>query len=410
MGLLGRPKSRPWWWYLGPGFLVSVGYMDPGNWATSLEAGSRYGYGLLFVVTLSSAMAILFQSLAVRLGVATGADLAQHLRVRYPGAWGRFLFLTAFLAMVATDLAEFMGMAVALNLLLGLNLVVAAWLTVLDVFLILYLEHFGFRAVEVAITLLVGVIGLAYMIEVGLAHPNLPELLPPLFLPNPTLKEPGALYVALGILGATVMPHNLFLHSAQVKTRLGAAFQRVYRLLLLDTFLALTGAWLVNAAILIMAAAVFHHRGLVITDLGQAYHTLAPLLGPMAALAFGVGLLASGLSSTTTGTLAAQVVVEGFLQTRANPARLRLLVRLLAVLPASLALTLQVSPMALIVFSQVVLSLQLPFTLFPLVRLTADQRVMGPWASPFWLRLLAWGASLLVLGLNLFLLWQTLGR
>ncbi|WP_243028754.1 Nramp family divalent metal transporter [Thermus albus] len=409
MGFLGLPKPRPWWWYLGPGFIVSVGYMDPGNWATSLEAGSRYGYSLLFIVTLSSAMAILFQSLAVRLGVATGLDLAQHMRLRHPGVLGRFLFLTAFLAMVATDLAEFMGMAVALNLLLGLPLVLAAWITVLDVFLILYLERFGFRAVEAAVTSLVGIIGLSYLVEIALSKPSWAELLPSLFLPNATLGEPGALYLALGILGATVMPHNLFLHSAQVKTRLGENLKRVHRLLLVDTFLALTGAWLVNAAILVMAAAVFHQRGLVIADLAQAYHTLAPLLGPLAATAFGVGLLASGLSSTTTGTLAAQVVVEGFLQARANPARLRLLVRLLAVLPASLALTLHASPMALIVFSQVVLSLQLPFTLFPLVRLTSDPATMGAWATPFSVRLLAWAAALLVLGLNLLLLVQAMG-
>ncbi|GLV49249.1 divalent metal cation transporter MntH [Thermus sp. LT1-2-5] len=404
MGLLGLPKSRPWWWYLGPGFLVSVGYMDPGNWATSLEAGSRYGYSLLFVVTLASAMAVLFQALAARLGVATGKDLAEHLRERYPGAWGRFLFATAFLAMVATDLAEFMGMAVALNLLFHVNLVVAAWLTFLDVFLLLYLDRFGVRAVEAAIGLLVGVVGLAYAVEVALARPEPGVLLRHLFLPEATLLQPGPLYVALGILGATVMPHNLFLHSAQVKSRLGEERKRVYRYLLLDTVLALGGAWLVNAAILVVAAAVFHTRGLAITDLGQAYHTLAPLLGPLAAWAFGVGLLASGLSSTATGTLAAQVVVEGFVRARANPVRIRLLTRLLAVLPATLALSLHASPMGLIVLSQVVLSLQLPFTLFPLVRLVRDPAVMGPLRTPRWMSLLALGATYLVLALNLYLL------
>lgn len=383
--------------------------MDPGNWATSLEAGSRYGYQLLFVVTLSSALAVLFQAIAARLGVATGKDLAEHMRVRYPGAFGRFLFLTAFLAMVATDLAEFMGMAVALNLLLGLPLVLAAWLTVLDVFLILGLERFGFRALEWVITALVGVIGLAYVVEMALARPPALELLQHLFLPNATLGDMEALYVALGILGATVMPHNLFLHSAQVKTRLGEARRRVYRFLLLDTVLALSGAWLVNAAILVVAAAVFHARGLVIHDLGEAYHTLAPLLGPLAALAFGVGLLASGLSSTVTGTLAAQVVVEGFLGVKANRVRLRLLTRIFAVLPASLALTLHASPMALIVFSQVLLSLQLPFTLFPLMRFTGDPGLMGPLLGPSWVRLLGWGATFLVLGLNLYLLSQAMG-
>lgn len=341
--------------------------------------------------------------------MATGLDLAEYLRARYPGSFGRFLFLTAFLAMVATDLAEFMGMAVALNLLLGLPLVLAAWLTVLDVFLLLYLERFGVRAVEVAIVALVGVVGLAYVVELYLAHPPLTGLLRHAFLPDSTLLDPGGLYVALGILGATVMPHNLFLHSAQVKTRLGEERKRVYRLLLADTALALTGAWLVNAAILVVAAAVFHERGLAIADLAEAYRTLAPLLGPLAALAFGVGLLASGLSSTATGTLAAQVVVEGFLRARARPARLRLVTRLLAVLPATLALTFGASPMALIVLSQVVLSFQLPFTLFPLVRLTEDPGVMGPMANPPAVRLLAWAAALLVLALNLFLLFRGLG-
>nr|WP_279231642.1 Nramp family divalent metal transporter [Thermus thalpophilus] len=408
MGLLGVPKSRPWWWYLGPGFLVSVGYMDPGNWATSLEAGSRYGYSLLFMVTLASALAILFQALAARLGVATGKDLAEHLRERYPGTRGRLLFATAFLAMVATDLAEFMGMAVALNLLFGVNLVVASWLTLLDVFLLLYLDRFGVRAVEAAITLLVGVIGMAYAVEVVLARPEPRALLAHLFLPDPSLLQPGPLYVALGILGATVMPHNLFLHSAQVKSRMGEERRRVYRYLLLDTVLALGGAWLVNAAILVVAAAVFHTRGLAITDLGQAYHTLAPLLGPLAAWAFGVGLLASGLSSTTTGTLAAQVVVEGFLRARANPARTRLITRLLAVLPATLALNLHASPMELIVLSQVILSLQLPFTLFPLLALVNDSRVMGALRIRPWVRLLAWGGALFVLSLNLILLVQAL--
>jgi manganese transport protein len=404
MASLGIPKSRPWWWYLGPGLLVSVGYMDPGNWVTSLEAGSRYGYRLLFVVTLASALAFLFQALAARLGVTTGKDLAEHLRERYRGALGLILFLSAFLAMVATDLAEFMGMAVALHLLLGLPLVVAAWLTVLDVFLVLHLERFGFRALEAAITALVGVVGLAYVVEVVLAKPQPRELLQSLFLPPTGLGEAASLYLALGILGATVMPHNLFLHSAWVKTRLGEEGGRVYRFLLLDTALALFGAWLVNAAILVVAAAAFHRHHLAILDLGQAYHTLTPLLGPLAALAFGVGLLASGLASTTTGTLAAQVVVEGFWGHKARPAGVRLLVRLLAILPASLALTFRVSPMALMVFSQVFLSLQLPFTLFPLVQLVGDPGVMGPLRAPLWLRLLAWGASLLVLALNLLLL------
>ena len=401
MGDLGIPKSRPWWWYLGPAFLVSVGYMDPGNWATSLEAGSRYGYSLLFVVTLSSLMALFLQGLAAKLGVATGKDLAQHLRES--PFWPLF-FLVAFLAMLATDLAEFMGMAVALNLLLGLPLLLAAWLTVLDVLLFLYLERFGLRAVEAAVAALVGVIGLAYVVELFLAKPDGMSLLRHAFLPDAALLERDALYLALGILGATVMPHNLFLHSAQVKTRLGEGRKRVYRFLLWDTALALSGAWLVNGAILVMAAAVFHREGLVITDFAEAYRTLSPLLGPLAALAFGVALLASGLSSTVTGTLAAQVVVEGFLRLRVERGRLRLLVRLLALLPAALALSLGLPAMALIVLSQVVLSLTLPVALFPLARFTQDPALMGELQNGPLARALAWGAALFVSGLNLWLL------
>lgn len=405
MERLDIPKPRPWWWYLGPAFLVSVGYMDPGNWATSLEAGSRYGYSLLFVVTLSSLMALFLQGLAAKLGVATGKDLAQHLRESR--LWP-LLFAVAFLAMLATDLAEFMGVAVALNLLFGLPLLLAAWLTVLDVLLFLYLERFGLRAVEAAVAALVGVTGLAYVVELFLAKPDGMSLLRHAFLPDGALLERDALYLALGILGATVMPHNLFLHSAQVKTRLGEARKRVYRFLLWDTALALLGAWLVNGAILVMAAAVFHREGLVITDFAEAYRTLSPLLGPLAALAFGVALLASGLSSTVTGTLAAQVVVEGFLRLQVERGRLRLLVRLLALLPAAVALSLGLPAMALIVLSQVVLSLTLPVALFPLARLTQDPARMGELQNGPLARALAWGAALFVTGLNLWLLGRLL--
>lgn len=405
MERLGTPKPRPWWWYLGPAFLVSVGYMDPGNWATSLEAGSRYGYSLLFVVTLSSLMALFLQGLAAKLGVATGKDLAQHLRESR--LWP-LLFAVAFLAMLATDLAEFMGVAVALNLLFGLPLLLAAWLTVLDVLLFLYLERFGLRTVEAAVAALVGVTGLAYVVELFLAKPDGMSLLRHAFLPDGALLERDALYLALGILGATVMPHNLFLHSAQVKTRLGEARKRVYRFLLWDTALALLGAWLVNGAILVMAAAVFHREGLVITDFAEAYRTLSPLLGPLAALAFGVALLASGLSSTVTGTLAAQVVVEGFLRLQVERGRLRLLVRLLALLPAAVALSLGLPAMALIVLSQVVLSLTLPVALFPLARLTQDPARMGELQNGPLARALAWGAALFVTGLNLWLLGRLL--
>lgn len=389
--------------YLGPAFLVAVGYMDPGNWATSLEAGSRFGFALLFVVTLSSALAIFLQALAAKLGVATGQDLAEHMRARYR-AWP-LLFAVALVVMVATDLAEFMGVAVGLNLLFGLPLLLAAWLTVLDVLLILYLERFGFRALELVVLGFVAVTAGAYVLEVALARPEPLALLRHAFLPDPILARPEAFYLALGILGATVMPHNFFLHSAQVKTRLGLLPKAVvYRYALLDTLLGLGGSWLVNGAILVVAAAVFHAKGLVVTDLAEAYRTLTPLLGPLAAFAFALALLASGLASSTTGTLAAQRVVEGFLGGRARGPRLRLLVRLAAMLPASLALTLGLPAMGLIVLSQVVLSFALPFVLFPLAHLTGRKDLMGSMANPPLVQLLAWGVAVAVAVLNLWLL------
>ncbi len=406
------PHPKPLWYYLGPAFLVAVGYMDPGNWATDLEAGSRYGLALLFVVTFSSGVAILMQALSAKLGVVTGKDLAQHLRGFR--AWPLF-FLVAALAVAATDLAEFMGVAVALNLLFGIPLLLSAFLTVLDVLFILWLERFGHRAIEGIITLFVAAVGLSYAYEVLLVHPRLSEVALRLFVPEPGPFSGHALYVALGILGATVMPHNLFLHSAQVKTRLpdqGAlppggkprqAASAIYRYALWDTLIALGAAWMVNAAILVVAGTLFHDRGLVIQDLNEAYRTLSPLLGPLAGTVFALALLASGLSSSTTATLAGQVVFEGFLG-RWNPFLGRLGLRLLTMLPAVIAIALSAKPMDLLVFSQVFLSLTLPFAVLPLAGLTSDPRVMGEMANPPWLRVIAWGVALLLVGLNLWLL------
>ncbi|MER3450807.1 MAG: divalent metal cation transporter [Thermus sp.] len=411
------PHPKPLWYYLGPAFLVAVGYMDPGNWATDLEAGSRYGLALLFVVTFSSGVAILMQALSAKLGVVTGKDLAQHLRGFR--AWPLF-FLVAALAMAATDLAEFMGVAVALNLLFGIPLLLSAFLTVLDVLFILWLERFGHRAIEGIITLFVAAVGLSYAYEVLLVHPRLSEVALRLFVPEPGPFSGHALYVALGILGATVMPHNLFLHSAQVKTRLpdqGAlspsgrprqAASAIYRYALWDTLIALGAAWMVNAAILVVAGTLFHDRGLVIQDLNEAYRTLSPLLGPLAGTVFALALLASGLSSSTTATLAGQVVFEGFLG-RWNPFLGRLGLRLLTMLPAVVAIALSAKPMDLLVFSQVFLSLALPFAVLPLVGLTSDPRVMGEMANPPWLRVIAWGVALLLVGLNLWLLFSLKG-
>ena len=400
---------KPFWFYFGPAFLVSVGYMDPGNWATSLEAGSRYGYALLWVVTLSSAIAILMQVLAAKLGIVTGRDLAQMMRERYRPGVARFLFFTAFVAMMATDLAEFLGVALALNLLFGLPLPIAVLLTVFDVFLILWLERFGFRWVEMVILGFVATIGLAYIIELFLAHPDLPAVARNAFLPNATVfRDTTALFVAMGILGATVMPHNLLLHSAQVKTRVIGNPEQKRRILhwsIADTVSALSAAWLVNGAILVMAAAVFHRNGLLVTTIDQAYLTLAPLLGKAAALTFAIALLASGVSSSTTGTLAGQIVFEGFLNVKVrNIAALRLFVRLLTMAPAVVAILLSVRPVTLLVFSQVVLSMQLPFSVVPLVAFTSDRRLMGELENPRWVRFLAWLAAGLIVGLNLLLL------
>ena len=409
MSVTGAPARRPFWFYLGPAFLVSVGYMDPGNWATSLEAGSRYGYALLWVVTLSSAMAVLMQVLAAKLGIATGMDLAQAMRERYSPAAARFLFATAFLAMMATDLAEFMGVALALNLLFGIPLTWAVLLTVFDVLLILWLERFGFRWVETVILAFVATIGLAYVLELFLAHPDPLEAAWNAFVPNATVfHDATALFLAMGILGATVMPHNLFLHSAQVKTRTRGnpeSKRRVYFWSVVDTVGALSAAWLVNGAILVMAAAVFHQNGLLVTEIDQAYLTLKPLLGQAAALTFAIALLASGLSSSATGTLAGQIVFEGFLQVRVrNAGALRLLVRLLTMAPALVAVWLSVRPMTLLVLSQVVLSMQLPFSVVPLVSFTSDRSLMGELVNPPLLRGLAWLAAGVIIALNLLLL------
>jgi len=402
-------RRRPFWFYFGPAFLVSVGYMDPGNWAASLEAGSRFGYALLWIVTLSSAIALLMQLLAAKLGIASGLDLAEAMRLRYPRGVRLFLFATAFLAMMATDLAEFMGVALALKLLFGIPLEIAVVLTVFDVLFILWLERFGFRWVELLITGFVALIGLAYIAELVLASPDLGEVARNAFLPNATVfQSTAALFLAMGILGATVMPHNLFLHSAQVKTRvLGnrERKRRIYFWSVIDTLVALFAAWLVNGAILVMAAAVFHRRGLVITDIDQAYLTLTPLLGQWAALIFAVALLASGVSSSTTGTLAGQVVFEGFLGIRTRrTALLRLGIRLLTMAPAVVAVMLSVPPMTLLVLSQVILSMQLPFSVIPLVAFTSNPELMGELANPPWIRALAWASAGLIVGLNLLLL------
>ncbi|OGF57179.1 MAG: divalent metal cation transporter [Candidatus Fraserbacteria bacterium RBG_16_55_9] len=401
------PK-RPFWFYLGPAFLVSVGYMDPGNWATDIAAGSQYGYSLLWVVTLASAMAILMQILAAKLGVATGRDLAETMRERFSPLLSKSLFVTAAIAMMATDLAEFLGVAIALNLLFGIPLLIAVFLTVFDVLLILWLERYGYRIVEIVIIAFVATIGWAYVIELFLAKPDIAQVATNLFIFNPAGGDAATLLLVMGIIGATVMPHNLFLHSSQVKTRQNGNSdpkKRIVRWAIVDTIVALGAAWLVNAAIMIMSAAAFHSVGLLVTDIDQAYLTLVPLLGKVAAVTFAIALLASGTASSTMGTLAGQVVFMGFFNLpRVNLAVIRLGTRVLTMLPATIAILLSAKPLSLLVLSQVILSMQLPFAVIPLVRFTSDRTLMGELVNRPWVTVLAWMAAGLIVVLNMSLL------
>ncbi len=402
-----RPLVRPFWFFLGPAFLVSVGYMDPGNWATSLEAGSRYGYALLWVVSMASAIAILMQVLAARLGVVTEKDLAQLIAERWSGWRAKGLLSTAALAMMATDLAEFLGVAIALNLLFNIPLPVAIVLTVFDVLLILWLERFGFRWVEMVIIAFVATIGLGYIVQMFIIQPDIVAIASNAFMPNLTITDTTALFIALGIIGATVMPHNIFLHTSQVLTRIrdvGHDKKRAYRLLKWDTVGALFVAWMVNSAILITAAAAFHAKGLMITDIDQAYHTLGPLFGQAAALTFAIALLAAGIASSTTATLAGQIVFEPLLGRKVNMARLRLGLRLLTMIPAVVAILLAAKPLSLLVLSQVILSMQLPFTLIPLILLVSNKKLMGNMVAPHWMIVMAWASALLIITLNLWFL------
>lgn len=383
--------------------------MDPGNWATSLEAGSRYGYALLWVITLASGIAILMQLLAARLGVATEKDLAQLIAERYAGWRAKGLLGTAALAMMATDLAEFLGVAVALNLLFDIPLALAVILTVFDVLLILWLERFGFRWVEMVIIAFVATIGLGYLLQMFIIQPDVAEIARHAFVPNSTIADSTALFIALGIIGATVMPHNIYLHTSQVLTRVsdvGHDKARALRLLSWDTVGALLVAWMVNSAILITAAAAFHAKGLTITDIDQAYHTLGPLFGQAAALTFAIALLAAGIASSTTATLAGQIVFEPLLGRKVNITTLRLGLRLLTMIPAVIAILLAAKPLSLLVLSQVILSMQLPFTLIPLILLVSNRSLMGELVAPRHMLVMAWSSALLIIALNLWFLFS----
>ena len=392
--------------FLGPAMLVSVGYMDPGNWATDLEGGARFGYQLLWVLVVSNLIALLLQTLCARLGVVSGLDLAQACRVLYPRPAVYALWILCEIAIVACDLAEVIGSAVALNLLFGIPVVWGAAITALDVFLILLLQQYGARRLEAIIVVAVLTIAACFAVELWLVQPQWGEVAAGL---TPRLDD-ASLYIAIGILGATVMPHNLYLHSSIVKTRaVGPAAveqRRALRYYLVDTALALNFAFLINAAILIVAAGVFHREGIVVDDLREAHRLLSPLLGAgIASFLFAIALLCSGQSATITGTLAGQIVMEGFLDLRLPPLLRRALTRGLAVIPAIgvLAFTGEDGTIALLVATQVVLSLQLPFAIIPLIRFTSSEQVMGGFATPVVIKALAWGSAAFVVTANVWL-------
>ncbi len=400
--------------FFGPGYLVAVGYMDPGNWATSLAGGSAFGYTLLAVVVLSSLMAMVLQALSLKLGIASGRDLAQACRDHYSRPAGIALWFLCEIAIVACDLAEVIGTAIALNLLFGLPLLIGVVLTAADVLLILVLQARGFRWLEAFIITLVVVIFLCFAFEMVLSAPAVSGMLGGL-LPSPEIvTNPAMLYIAIGILGATVMPHNLYLHSAVVQTRrydLAEPVKRqAIRLATIDSTLALTIALLINSAILILAAAAFHSAGhSEVAEIQDAYHLLAPLLGvPLASTVFAIALLASGQNSTITATLAGQIVMEGFLDIRLPAWLRRLVTRLLAIVPAVVVTALYgTSGTAhLLILSQVILSLQLPFAVVPLVQFTSDRAKMGNFVNPRWLKWLAWALAALIIALNVKLLFD----
>ena len=401
--------------FAGPGYLVAVGYMDPGNWATDLEGGARYGYTLLSVIMISNLMAILLQALSARLGIASGRDLAQACRDSYSRTTTIVLWLLCEIAIAACDLAEVIGAAIALNLLFHIPLLAGVILTSLDVLIVLFLQHKGFRYVEALVVGLILAIAGSFAVELWLARPD-PLPLAMGFIPRlEILGDRRMLYIAISILGATVMPHNLYLHSSIVQTRkygdAHADRKEAIRFASIDSAVALMFALFINAAILVMAAAVFHNSGnQEVADISVAYKLLSPLLGTtMAGVLFAVALLCSGQNATLTGTLAGQIVMEGFINLRLRPWLRRLITRLIAIIPAIIVVAVygERGTGPLIIASQVVLSMQLPFAVFPLVMFTSDARKMGAFVNPLWLKSLAWLVAVIIALLNVWLLVQT---
>jgi manganese transport protein len=400
--------------FAGPGYLVAVGYMDPGNWATDLAGGSRFGYALLSVILISNLMAVLLQGLASKLGIVTGRDLAQACRDHYstPVVW--MLWLLCEIAIAACDLAEVIGSAIALNLLFGIALPVGVAITALDVLLLLYLQNKGVRVLEALVITLVATVGICFAFELLLARPDLGDVARGFLPTTDIVSDREKLYIAIGILGATVMPHNLYLHSSIVQTRKydenAAGKREAVRFAFVDSTIALSFALFINAAILIVAAASFHTSGNTdVAEIQDAYKLLTPLLGAGASTAFALALLASGQNSTLTGTLAGQIVMEGFLNIRIRPWLRRLITRLIAIIPAVIVSIIggESGTAKLLILSQVILSLQLSFAVFPLVMFTSSKLKMGEFVNPAWLKVLAYLVATVIASLNVWLLFQT---
>jgi manganese transport protein len=413
------PVSHATWWrkilaFAGPGYLVAVGYMDPGNWATDLAGGSAFGYTLLAVIMMSNLMAILLQGLSAKLGIVTGRDLAQACRDHFGRKTNFALWILCEIAIAACDLAEIIGAAIAMNLLFGIPLTWGVIITAVDVMLILYLQNKGFRLLEALVIALIATIGACFLFEIVLSKPDMLGIAKG-FIPSPEIvTNPAMLYIAMGILGATVMPHNLYLHSSIVQTRqyeqTPAGKREAFKFAFLDSTIALSFALFINAAILIVAAATFHRAGRNdVAEIQDAYLLLTPLLGAGASTAFALALLASGLNSTLTGTLAGQIVMEGFLNIRLRPWLRRLITRMIAIIPAVIVSILYGASgtAKLLVLSQVILSLQLSFAVVPLVMFTSDRAKMGEFVNAPWVRALAYLVAFLIAGLNAWLLFQT---
>ncbi|MBX3080169.1 MAG: Nramp family divalent metal transporter [Anaerolineae bacterium] len=414
------PQNKGFWRtllaYVGPGMMVAVGYMDPGNWATDLAGGAKFGYLLLSVILISNLMAILLQHLSLKLGIVTGRDLAQACRDHYSRPVVLFLWILCEIAIAACDLAEVIGSAIAIHLLFGIPLIVGVLITASDVLVVLFLQHKGFRYVEALVASLILVIGVCFAYELILAQPSVPAMFAGLVPSSEIIFNPSALYIAIGILGATVMPHNLYLHSSIVQTRTieptVAGKRKAIKFATIDSTASLMLAFFINGAILVLSAAAFHGTANEnVADINDAYQLLSPVLGvSLASIMFAVALLASGQNSTLTGTMAGQIVMEGFVDIHLKPWVRRLLTRLIAIVPAVIVTALygERGTGELLILSQVILSLQLSFAVVPLVQFTSERAKMGVFTNTRLMQIAAWSVTLIIIVFNGYLLFQTL--